>query len=417
MDLRPGLEEEFHPLQVSRFIQGIRGASIDTETESLGPARRYLVSFPFASRSAFIEHIPTYDEAKQKLRDGEEPMLATSLIAGEIPEGADLSVGGVRIWFPTDAIIALTLATGTEVSLGFVELRASEGSLCQRFHINFINSPYKHGHMAISDVIHSDYRTSGVGPLITSILALAGDSLQVVRRLIDAIETSQSSLRTPEHAFAFIVRGLDGLANSLQLTRTNLSDSLSVQEATEVRAILHHAKRSIQKLAKRGVGKSGSVDATLLNRIASRAEHADAIEDSFGLSITRLLKHFSLQDQEAIEEFYSAEPRLDGLTWNQALNKYRGGVIHRGFLDYSSDVLMDDVVCCTRHLIDVAIRVCFRVIGYEGTYNPFNKSAMQRNDVNWVVDRTSIAQFGFNGRNPKLFKTVGFENISLEGEP
>jgi hypothetical protein len=129
-----------------------------------------------------------------------------------------------------------------------------------------------------------------------------------------------------------------------------------------------------------------------------------------------VLKHFDLHDQVAIEEFYRTYPRVDGITWNQALNKYRGGVIHRGFLDYSSDVLMDDVVCCTRHLIDIAIRICFRVSGYEGTYNPFNRAAMQRNEVGWVIDGTSIGQFGFNGRIPNLFKTVGLENISLGEE-
>jgi hypothetical protein len=416
MDLRPALEERSHPLQVSQLFSTVDAPPEDVGSEPARRARRHIVSFPFFGKSAFIEHLPHYEDAKLKLSSGEESLAATSLIAGEIPTDADLSLPGVKAWFPSDAILALTLATGTDVSLGFIELRDHQGCLCQRLHINFINGPYKSGHRSLSDLIHSDYGISGVGALIAGMLALAENKQQVVRRLIDTIATAQSFLQNPEHAFAFIVRGLDGLANSLQLARTNLSDNLSEPEATEVRMILRNAKRAIEKLSKRRDGQVGSANATLLNRIASRTEHADAIEDSFGLSITRVLKHFDLHDQVAIEEFYRTYPRVDGITWNQALNKYRGGVIHRGFLDYSSDVLMDDVVCCTRHLIDIAIRICFRVSGYEGTYNPFNRAAMQRNEVGWVIDGTSIGQFGFNGRIPNLFKTVGLENISLGEE-
>jgi hypothetical protein len=99
---------------------------------------------------------------------------------------------------------------------------------------------------------------------------------------------------------------------------------------------------------------------------------------------------------------------VQGDTWNQALNKYRGSVIHRGFLDYSTGVVMGDVVSLTRHLVDVAIRVCLKEAGYAGTYNPFNRTAMQRNQIDWVTNETSIAQFGFNGHTPKLFKTIRF---------
>jgi hypothetical protein len=226
--------------------------------------------------------------------------------------------------------------------------------------------------------------------------------------LIDTIETAQTFLQVPDHAFAFIVRGLDGLANSLQLTRTNLADALPSAEATEVKTILRNAKRAILKLTKRRGNSGEKTSSNLLDRIASRAEQAGSIEDSFGLSMTRVLQHFSLRDQEAIEAYYAKDPRADGLTWNQALNKYRGGVIHRGFLDYSTGIVMDDVVCLTRHLLDVAIRVCLKEAGYVGTYNPFNRTAMQQNQIDWVADATSIAQFGFNGRTPKLFKTIGF---------
>lgn len=408
MDLRPTSNSYSHPLRVAQLFQALdRDASGGGDAASTGVPIR-AITFTFADKLAFMEHLPHYEEAKRKLQEGEEQILATSMFVGSLPEQTDLTIDGVKDWFPQDAILALTLATGTQCSLGFIELRDAEGDLCQRLHLNFINGPYKQGHLTISDHIHSDYGASGVGALISGILSLPEERRKTVRMLIDTIETTQSFLQTPDHAFAFIIRGLDGLANSLQLTRTNLADALPSAEGTEVKTILRNAKQAILKLSRRIGTSRGSASSNLLDRIASRAEQAGSIEDSFGLSMTRVLQHFGLRDQEAIEAFHAQNPRADGLTWNQALNKYRGGVIHRGFLDYSTEAVMDDVICLTRHLVDVAIRVCLKEVGYAGAYNPFNRTAMQRNEIDWVVNETAIAQFGFNGHTPKLFKTIGF---------
>lgn len=406
MDFRTTTDAGTHQLQISSLF---RRTDPDPRQDDQDGMRRRIISFPFAGEPAFLEHVPHYDDVKTQLREGTSPVLVTSLMVGTIPSGADLTVEGVKGWFPTDAILALTLATGTQVSLGFIELRDCGGQLCQRLHLSFINGPYRDGHMTILDPIHSDRGVSGAGALIAAYLSTTEAKLQIVRMLTETIETAQSALQTPDHAFAFIVRGLDGLANSLQLTRTILSKELPAQEAIEVKAILQNARNAIQSISRRLKALPDTKIENVLKRIASRAEQADATEDSFGLSMTRILEYFNLRDQEAIDSFYMQLPRPDGLTWNQALDKYRGGVIHRGFLDYSTGVLMDDVVCCTRHLIDVAIRICLREVGYQGTYNPFNKTAMQRNEIDWVVDDKSIAQFGFNGRTPKLFRTVGFE--------
>jgi hypothetical protein len=406
MDLRGTTERSTHPLQISSmFCQ----TDQDQRQDDQGGTRRRIISFPFAGAPAFLEHVPNYETVKRQLLERTSPVLVTSVMAGSIPGSADLTIDGVTGWFPTDAILALTLATGTQVSLGFIELRDGCGQLCQRLHLSFVNGPYRDAHMTISDPIHNDRSASGAGALITAYLSTSETKLQIVRMLTETIETAQSALQTPDHAFAFIVRGLDGLANSLQLTRTILSKELPEQEAREVKAVLKSARNGIYGISRGLNALPDTKTANVLRRIASRAEQADSTEDSFGLSMTRVLEYFDLHDQEAIDSFYMQLPRSDGLTWNQALDKYRGGVIHRGFLDYSTGVLMDDVVCYTRHLVDIAIRICLKEVGYQGTYNPFNKTAMQRNEVGWVVDDKSIAQFGFSGRTPKLFRTIGFE--------
>ena len=141
-------------------------------------------------------------------------------------------------------------------------------------------------------------------------------------------------------------------------------------------------------------------------RIADRALSADSTDDKFGLSLGRILSYYKLDDEAAVASFYTKHPRRDGFTWAQALDVYRGGVIHRGFLDYSTGTEIMDVVCCTRHLIDIAIRVCLREIGYGGTYNPMNMAATQQSPLDWVKTDQSIGLFGYNGMIPKMIKYV-----------
>lgn len=407
MNLRAAATDTPHPLQISTLFSDPLASTNVVGVPDV-EARRRVVGFSFAGQPAFVEHLPDYEATEKMLKGGMEPIRATSLIVGSVPSDTDLGIDGIRQWFPADAILALTLATGTRVSLGFVELRDENGELSERFHLSFVHSPYFDGHFTITDPIHSNYAESGTGALMEAFLAAPEATMQRVRLLAETIETAQAALQTPEHAFAFIVRTLDGVANALGLTRRVLSDGLPAPEASEVKAVLVNARNRLQAIARRFRSPSDAPTVNAINRIASRAEQAAATEDSFGLSMSRLLQHYRFDDEAAIAAFYTLYPRLDGLTWAQTLDMYRGGVIHKGFLDYSTGVAMSDVVCYARHLIDMAIRICLREVQYQGTYNPFNMAAMQKSEVDWVTDAGSIGQFGFSGRRPKLMKRVGF---------
>ncbi len=74
--------------------------------------------------------------------------------------------------------------------------------------------------------------------------------------LVSAIEEAQDVIETPDHAYTYIVRALDGLANIHKVTQTRLADSLPATCAQMTRQILFEARDKLKK-EERNYRKSG----------------------------------------------------------------------------------------------------------------------------------------------------------------
>lgn len=151
INLRRTQNPNLHPIQASELFRESDSEASQPDSVLSDGIRPRAVTFTLADKIAFVEHLPHYEEARRKVCEGEEQILATSMFVGSITEQADLTIGGVKEWFPQDAILALMLATGTRFSLGLIELCDSRYDFCQRLHLNFINGPYQQGHLTISD--------------------------------------------------------------------------------------------------------------------------------------------------------------------------------------------------------------------------------------------------------------------------
>jgi hypothetical protein len=377
-----------------------------TKARFIANSKNQLVAFAFDGSAAFIEHLVAYDEAKADLKNHRSFNRVTSMMVGNIPSGAGFEPEEVQEWFPADVLFGLTFASGSRIGMGPIELRNQDGHLCARIHLAFTSGRYADGHVTLSDLIHSNVTGSGLGSFLTYLLHASAVSMRRIRLLAAAIDLSQNALETPDHAFAFIVRALDGLANDLQLTRSNLKTELPTAIGDQVGNLLLGASKSIRRLSRGGSLCLDPSAKTALARIADRTLSADSTDDKFGLSLGRILNHYKLDDEAAIASFYAKYPRNDGFCWAQALDFYRGRVIHCGFIDYSAGIEIMDVVCCTRHLIDIAIRVCLRELCYTGTYNPFNMAATQQCPIDWIKTEQDIGLFGYNGMVPKMIKFV-----------
>jgi hypothetical protein len=61
----------------------------------------------------------------------------------------------VKKWFPFDLLFELSLASGTHVNTGFIEIRDSSAQLVKRFHILPTEERYERGFRVINEVIDS----------------------------------------------------------------------------------------------------------------------------------------------------------------------------------------------------------------------------------------------------------------------
>jgi hypothetical protein len=369
------------------------------------------IPLSFNGDAAFIEPLPDYELRTQSLKNGIETVSTTAIFAGTIPGSAGLDIKAVKDWLPTAAADALSLATGISVGIGLIELRREDGTLNRRIHIPFQNKEFKPNHSFVTDPAQARTGRSAVGTLAQNAIESSVETKKRFRLLVSAIEEAQDAIETPDHAYTYIVRALDGMANILGLNRTRLADLLPAASAQTTRQILYEARDRLKK-EERANRQSGEIaTADILERIASRAEQADAIEDSFGLSLTKLLRIYDLNDESAMRDFYGKSPRPDGRSWVQTLNRYRSGVIHRGYLDYETEAEIIDVLRFTRHLVDIAARIAMKEVQYTGTYDPLNESATQQADLDWVKSDVQVKQFGFHGMGPKPFKFIGFESV------
>ena len=365
--------------------------------------------FGFAGSTAFIDYFPDYEEKQERLLNGKSKAEVTCMMVGFVPPSEQYDTESILRWFPSDGFALLSLATGTSVGIGFIEVRNAKGQLHTRVHVSSRPEDFVEGPVVVGDIPHGLGQQSGLGPLISTALLSSHEAMKKVLHLTDAITAAKSELQTPERAYSTIVRALDGLSNQLQLNRRHLLQELTGNEPDQIRNVLVDAKDGVMQIAKQ-MELAGAISSAIatVRRIASRVEQADAIEDSFGLTLPRLLKHYGFQDELAIASCYATRPRYDGLTWPDALNKYRAGVIHKGHIDFSGGVPMADVVSITRHLIDVVTRICLKEIGYLGTYNPFNSAATQTVTADWVTSAQHMELFGLHGKVPSMFKRIGF---------
>jgi hypothetical protein len=401
----------FWAVSLVNFVAGILPFRDSAAPHPLRFGTSRWIPLSFDGNPAFIELLPDYEQRTQRLKDGTETVSTTAIFAGTVPSSEGLDITAVKDWLPTAAADALSLATGISVGIGLIELRKEDGTLNRRIHIPFQNKAFRPNHSFVTDPAHARTGRSAIGTLAQNAIECSAETKKRFRLLVSAIEEAQDAIETPDHAYTYIVRALDGMANILGLNRTRLADLLPAASAQTTRQILYEARDKLKK-EERASRQSGDIaTADILERVASRAEQADAIEDSFGISLTKLLRLYKFNDEDAMREFYDESPRPDGRSWVQTLNRYRSGVIHRGYLDYEIEAEIIDVLRFTRHLVDITARIAMRDVRYTGTYDPLNESATQQADLDWVKSDVQVKQFGFHGMGPKPFRFIGFESI------
>jgi hypothetical protein len=372
-----------HPLRIYPtpiVPDGLEGEDAFIATHNANLKNR-LITFEFMGSPGFIEALPDYDQRAKNLTEGHERHSITAVMVGEAGtrgiEQADLEG-----WF-----------TGTPVGAPWIEFRDASGELVRRVHVKLNLSPFSQGHRPLEEGAHS-----GTGYLLTRYLSSPdrGESyLNVVLKHLFHVARHGQSI---EDKFIYLARAFENLCQRYGFKARDLMKSLDPNWQLAVKGILSAAADQIRDEA-RAAARAGRLDQSrTLDSIAERTERTPGgKENSFGLAVAELLRHFSLPDADIVDAYYLANPRLDGIpTWSAVLSKYRGTPVHTGFFNISGkEHDADDIWTIETHLHDVLLRIIFKIIGYDGTYQPPVRTMASATPADWVVPGLSARELGY----------------------
>jgi hypothetical protein len=254
-------------------------------------------------------------------------------------------------------------------------------------------APFSMGHRPLEEGIHS-----GTGYLLTKYQSSPDRSkpyLKVVlKHLFQAARYDQSI----EDKFVYLTRALENLCQQYGFKGQDLMKNLDPHWKQIVTGILNTAAIQIRSQA-RAAAHVGQLDqGRTLDSIAERTLRTPAgKENSFGLAVTQLLQHFSFPDADIVDAHYLVNPRPDGVpTWSGVLSKYRGAPVHSGFFNISENEHdLDDILTIETHLHDVLLRIVFKIVGYEGTYQPPVTKEAWDAPIDWVVPSLPARELGY----------------------
>jgi hypothetical protein len=351
-----------------------------------------LIIFEFMGGPGFIEALPDYDQRAKNLTEGRERHSITAVMVGEVGargiEQADLEG-----WFPDDLLRVLSIVTGTPVGAPWIEFRDARGELVRRIHVKLNLSPFSQGHRPLEEGAHS-----GTGYLLTRYLSSPdrGESyLNVVLKHLFHVARYGQSI---EDTFVYLARAFENLCQHYGFKARDLMKSLDPNWQQAVKGILSTAADQIRDEARAAARAGQFAQSRTLDSIAERTERTPGgKENNFGLAVAELLQHFSLPDADIVDAHYLANPRPDAIpTWSAVLSKYRGAPVHTGFFNISGkEHDADDVWTIETHLHDVLLRIIFKIIGYDGTYQPPVKTLSSAIPVDWVTPGLPARKFGY----------------------
>lgn len=351
-----------------------------------------LITFEFNKRPGFIEPLADYDVRVDGLLEGRERSSVTAVMVGEVGSES-IEQADLKDWLPDDFLRLLSIATGTQVGAPWVEFRDAGGSLVRRVHTELNQSSFSEGRRPLEEGIHS-----GIGYLLTRYQSSPDRGkpfLHVVfKHLFQASRREQSI----EDRFIYLVRALDNLCEHYGFATQYLMQNLDAPRRQAVERILSTAAQQIRAEAQAAARAGEFGQSQTLEAIAERAKTTPAGKDRrFGLAVADLLKHFSLPDADIVDAHYHANPRSDGTqTWSGVLSHYRAAPIHTGFFNISGKKHdFDDIVVIMNHLHDVLLRVIFKIVGYDGTYQPPVVRMSTAMPTDWVVPGLTARELGY----------------------
>jgi hypothetical protein len=356
--------------------------------------RNQLVIFECFGELGFIERLTDYEERESALKSGAERRLLTSVMSGQAG-GASDTWEAVSAWFPFDFLRLLAMASGAPVGAPWLEFRDGNGALARRWHVQLGSPDYSRGHAAIDESLHP-----GMGLLLTRAIAsreFGSPALRVaLRHLVDGLVYEQPI----EERLGHLCRGIEGLSNAYGVAGRNLLKGLGPKYRKCVKQALAEVQKAMHAMAAEAAESGDTGDAALLESIAHRTVSNPAyVDHNFGDSAIRLMRHFGLPDPGVMDRFFAAETKTiagGAGGWAKWLSDCRGTPMHGGYFDIAGGGHDPRLLWqTTQHLLDILLRVIFKIVGYDGTYQPAVAQVGVTREVGWVGPDTPPEALGY----------------------
>jgi len=350
-----------------------------------------LIVFKFLNRLGFIEPLPDYEVREHMLLDGKAQRVITSLMVGEIGSN-QIDYDNLKHWFPFQFLNLLGIATGIEVGANWIEFRDDKGNLVQRLHASFNNPWFSKGHEAIDEVIHR-----GTGTLLSNYQFSLHRENSYLTAVLKHLLRARSNSQSIEDQLTHIFRAFDCLCELYGLSTQDLTQKLDESQKEIIKDMLDFSGKVIRILAKTTPQLDQKIS---IQQIAERVKNSNNRDRDFGLALIDLLRRFDLPDADIVDHYFRKNPRKDGREWCDILSHYRGAVIHTGYFNFESGQYnIFEVAKIHSHLHDILLRIVFKMICYNGTYqrsvNVPNSWAGSYS-IDWVKPDTLASELGYS---------------------
>jgi hypothetical protein len=363
-------------------------------------SENHLITFEYTGGTGFVEYLPDLSERGGKLVQGAGTTRITAAMVGEVGPNPTNNDEEVDRWLkPLDLLSLLTLATGSEVSAPWIELRDAAGRLVRRIHRALRRTRYFEGHHLIGEKLLADGGglPMGAGRLITKAVSEShefGESY--LRVAIMHLTRSMYEHHPMDEQLAYLCRALDSLCKNHGVGKRNLRKELKdLEQEKAVKEIIDHAKKKVGCLA-RSAKREGDLDSyRIFNRVASRINDAGNVDAHFGDAVTNLLKKRGFPDATIAEHYYEQAGKEK--TWSETLSLYRNDVVHDAYLQFSKkEYDPHEILTIINHLHDVLARLILDLLKYDGGYLP--KVSPQTSvpfPADWVKPDTPASRLGY----------------------
>ena len=347
----------------------------------------HLITFDFNNKLGFIEPLADFKKRKERLYSGEIQGTITAVMVGEVGSES-IDITNMREWLPFGFLTLLGLATGIRVGIPWIELRDVNGGLVRRFHEKFSKPPFSKGHTTICEIYYQ-----GTGYLLTRAQSSQYYAKEPLFPVIsDLIQAGADNL-TIEDKLSKIGRAFDSLCKHFELDRQTLLLNLDPNHKVAVQEALRNAVHNIRSAAN---STNDNTQKLILEKIADRTNNASNIDRDFGLAVIDLIQNFNLPDADIVNSYYQNNPRPDNKNWNSVLSDYRGLAVHSGYFDFPSGKYdVKDVTRITLHLYDILVRIIFKMLEYDLTYQPIILGTGNTHLVDWVTPDIPGSKLGY----------------------